>query len=837
MKKAKRALLIDVSAIIYRFFYKLTDMRNLDGRPTGATFGLTNTLIKLIEKFSPDYVAACFDVKRESLKRREMLSTYKSARAAMPEDLAVQVFDVKKVITLFGIESLSIQGYEADDVIGTLARKFSEEDIEVFIFTGDKDLLQLINENVKVVLFGKGEEDFKIVSKDEEVKELLGVEPNKIIDLFGLQGDATDGIPGVKGIGPKTAQKLINQFGSLEGIYDNLENITPKIKELLEDNREIAFLSKELATIHSAAIDIKTDELLRKDFNKDNLLEFLKELGFRSVIKKLDLGVKTPSLNVEYKELLDLEELKKIVKDETIPMSICADENFSAFSLGEEKNYLIKRNIEELDIKNPLIFYNSKETIKRKPLNINFDVMIAAHLLNPEENVSLERISTEYLDFNLEGESEDLIIKKAYAIYKLKDVLVEKLNDESLLDVFKKEELPLIPVLADMEKVGIKIDIDYLENYAKELEEKIQEIEKDIYRLTESEFNIGSPQQLAEVLFFKMGLKPIKKTKNNYSTDNEVLEALKEQEVEVAISLLEYRKLVKLYNTYVKALPKLCDENGRVHTTFNQEGTATGRLSSSKPNLQNIPSRTLEGRRIRKAFIAKEGFTLIVADYSQIELRILASISEDEALLKAYANDIDLHTQTASILFVKEPKDVTRLERDRAKVVNFSIIYGKSSFGLAKELDIPVQEATQYIKRYFETYSGIETFVNFTILDARNDGFVKTLFGRKRFIPGVNSKNIALRKAAERMAVNAVIQGTQAEIIKRAMVEIYNEIKNTEDIKMLLQVHDELVFEVREEKKEEYMKKIGHIMENCIILPKVTLKVNVETSKNWEEAK
>lgn len=833
----KKALLIDVSAIIYRFFYKLTNMRNLDGRPTGATFGLTNTLIKLIEKFSPDYVSACFDVKRESLKRREMLSTYKSARAAMPEDLATQVYDVKKVITLFGIESLSIPGYEADDVIGTLARKFSEENVEVFIFTGDKDLLQLVNENVKVVLFGKGEEDFKVISKDEDVKELLGVEPSKIIDLFGLQGDATDGIPGVKGIGPKTAQKLINQFGSLEALYDNLENITPKVRELLENDKDLAFLSKELATIHSAAIEVKTEELLRKDFDKEKLLEFLKDLGFRSVIKKLDLGTTTTSLNIEYNEFSDIEELKKIVKDETIALSIFTDENFTAFSLGEGKIYLIKKKIEELDIKNPLIFYNAKETIKRKNLNINFDVMIAAHLLNPEENVSLERISTEYLDINLEGNLEELIAKKAYSIYKLKDVLVERLNGEDLLEVFRKEELPLIPVLADMEKSGIKIDIDYLEKYAQELEEKIEEIEKEIYKLTGAEFNIASPQQLAEVLFLKLGFTPIKKTKNNYSTDNEVLEALKEQGIEVAISLLEYRKLVKLYNTYVKALPKLCDENGRVHTTFNQEGTATGRLSSSKPNLQNIPSRTLEGRKIRKAFVAKEGFTLIVADYSQIELRILASISEDEGLLNAYAHDIDLHSQTASILFLKEPQDVTRVERDRAKVVNFSIIYGKSSFGLSKELDIPVHEATKYIKRYFEIYKGIENFINMTILDARNDGFVKTLFGRKRFIPGVNSKNIALRKAAERMAVNAVIQGTQAEIIKRAMVEIYNEIKDKEDIKMLLQVHDELVFEVKENQKEIYMQKIAKIMENAIVLPKVTLKVNITSSKNWEEAK
>lgn len=903
----KKAVILDTSAIMYRTHFALMGMRNSKGLATGATYGFVNTLEGVLKEFSPDYLVACLDIKRSELKRSEELETYKAHRESMPEDLVAQQEYIMSVLEGYKIPKYKIDGYEADDVMATLATKFSEdteEEIEVYVVTGDKDLAQLVNGKINIALLGKGDKKsslFKYIRTDEDVIEYLGVTPDKIPDLFGLMGDSSDGIPGVSGIGPKTGVELINKYGNLEGLYEHIDEIKGKRKEKLIEDKENAFLSRKLATVYRD-IEIEYDKnklkLENKDLNK--LLEVYRAMEFKKFAaaienqlkKSADSSVSSEKNDTEENslfggvanhpnrnnenvnseetlkgnlteitgEVIEWNEAVKVLSEMDNEIALFGNE-FGLAVCDSSKNIVLLNDekatgdtVEEIYrilSSKKITAYNVKEYIK---IGINcekyFDVMLAWYVLGTESSQELENIIFSELGVNLEKfeeqfkkrkigevdnkEKAEFLWKRAFYIKGLEVILEDRLRTEDLHDIFENLENKLVPVLASMENFGIKIDKKYFENYKKELQENIEKLEKDIYSLSGETFNIGSPKQLGEILFEKMGIEPVKKTKTGYSTDVEVLEVLALRGIEIAEKLLEYRGFAKLLSTYVEPLPKLADENDRIHTTFNQNGTSTGRLSSANPNIQNIPVRTDEGIKIRKGFISQDGWSLVSFDYSQIELRVLAELSKDENLLLAYKKDKDLHDLTARKIFFKtDEEQVTREQRSIAKVINFSILYGKTPFGLSKELKIPVADASQYIKTYFEQYPKVKKFLENVLENARQNGFVETLYGTRRYINNINSSNKNLQAQANRMAVNTVVQGTAANIIKKVMIKLYDEFKNNDDIKMLLQVHDELIFEVKDEVSEKYMEKIKEIMEGTIKFEDIRLRANGSVAKNW----
>ena len=903
----KKAVILDTSAIMYRTHFALMGMRNSKGLATGATYGFVNTLEGVLKEFSPDYLVACLDIKRSELKRSEELETYKAHRESMPDDLVAQQEYIMSVLEGYKIPKYKIDGYEADDVMATLATKFSEdtdEEIEVYIVTGDKDLAQLVNGKINIALLGKGDKKsslFKYIRTDEDVIEYLGVTPNKIPDLFGLMGDSSDGIPGVSGIGPKTGVELINKYGNLEGLYEHIDEIKGKRKEKLIEDKENAFLSRKLATVYR---DIKIEydknklKLENKDLNK--LLEVYRAMEFKKFAAAIENQLKKSADSSVSIEKNDTEENslfggvanhpnrnnENVNSEETLKgnlteitgeeiewneavkvlsemdneialfgnefgLAVC-DSSKNIVLLDEEKaDGDVTEEIYRILSSKKITAYNVKEYIKTGiRCEKYFDVMLAWYVLGTESSQELENIIFSELGVNLEKfeeqfkkrkigevdnkEKAEFLWKRAFYIKGLEVILEDRLRTEDLHDIFENLENKLVPVLASMENFGIKIDKKYFENYKKELQGNIEKLEKEIYSLSGETFNIGSPKQLGEILFEKMGIEPVKKTKTGYSTDVEVLEVLALRGIEIAEKLLEYRGFTKLLSTYVEPLPKLADEEDRIHTTFNQNGTSTGRLSSANPNIQNIPVRTDEGIKIRKGFISQDGWNLVSFDYSQIELRVLAELSKDENLLLAYKKDKDLHDLTAKKIFFKtDEEQVTREQRSIAKVINFSILYGKTPFGLSKELKIPVADASQYIKTYFEQYPKVKKFLENVLENARLNGFVETLYGTRRYINNINSSNKNLQSQANRMAVNTVVQGTAANIIKKVMIKLYDEFKNNDDIKMLLQVHDELIFEVKDEVSEKYMEKIKEIMEGTIKFEDIKLSANGSLAKNW----
>lgn len=897
----KKAVILDTSAIMYRTHFALMGMRNSKGMPTGATYGFVNTLEGVIKEFNPDFLVACLDIKRSELKRSEELKTYKAHRESMPDDLITQQDTIMSVLDGYRIPKYKVDGYEADDVMATLATKFSEdteEEIEVYIVTGDKDLAQLVNGKINIALLGKGDKKslFRYIRNDDDVVEYLGVTPDKIPDLFGLMGDSSDGIPGVSGIGPKTGVELIRKYGDLEGLYENIDEIKGKRKEKLIEDKENAFLSRKLATVYRD-IEMEYDKSKLKIEKKDleKLLSIYKAMEFRKFasivenemkkqgavtnIENIDnngqislfAGVTNhPSDNKVFSEnnrtetkilgekilRADAEKILNEMEEEisifenVFGISIC-DNKKNIVLLNNENNDELKKEVYGKIKEKSMIGYNIKEYLKNgAEYKSYFDVMLAWYVLGTESSQDLENIIFSEFGENLEKFdeqfkkrkpeeiSEDEKIKflgeRAFYIKQLKKRLEKRLKNEDLFDVFENLENKLVPVLASMEKYGIKIDKQYFENYKKELQINIENLEKDIYSLSGEAFNIGSPKQLAEILFDKMGIEPVKKTKTGYSTDVEVLEELALRGIEIAEKLLEYRGFTKLLSTYVEPLPKLADENDRIHTTFNQNGTSTGRLSSTNPNIQNIPVRTDEGIKIRKGFISENNWSLISFDYSQIELRVLAELSKDENLILAYKKDKDLHDLTARKIFFKTDEEpVTREERSIAKVINFSILYGKTPFGLSKELKIPMGDASQYIKTYFEQYPKVKKFLENILENAKLNGFVETFYGTRRYINNINSSNKNLQAQANRMAVNTVVQGTAANIIKKVMIKLYDEFKNDDDIRMLLQVHDELIFEVKDGSIEKYMDKIKEIMEKTIKFEDIRLSANGSVAKNW----
>ena len=915
----KRAVLLDVSAIMYRAYFANMNFRTKN-EPTGAVYGFINTLLSIIKEFNPDYMAAAFDVKRSSLKRTEIYSDYKSNRQSTPEDLVAQIPRIEEVLDAFNINRYRIESYEADDVLGSIAKKIARDDLEVIIVTGDKDLSQLVEKNITIALLGKGTEGekFGMLRTAEDVVNYLGVVPEKIPDLFGLIGDKSDGIPGVTKIGEKKALAIFSKYDSLEKIYENIddlkniEGIGPSLIKNLTNEKDIAFLSRELAKIFTN-LDINVEEEnLKYSMDKEKLYELCKILEFKMFIKKLNLEEKAQTSNSDHKPVLlslfdkveDVEKTEKVEKEIVYEKEL--NINFSNRELliidnetllNEQKEYLnnykkiasiyyeelgiilsteekdlyfplnhggllsknIDRNIlinfiSELDVK--FISYNFKTL-----LNLGFtfksmymDMMIAYHLISSQTKMDVFIPITEYSnvdakDFKttfgkahietlLVGEFAGYLSKIGLGILAIYDEINHILHKEELYDILIQNEMPLIPVLSLMERKGIKIDVSYFKNYSLELEKELAKIEKAIYEEAGEEFNINSPKQLGDILFVKMNLPSGKKTKTGYSTDVMVLEDLESYGYDIARLLLDYRKLNKLKTTYVDTLPNLVDSNSRIHTSFNQIGTATGRLSSSEPNLQNIPVKTDDGIKIREGFVAEEGKVLMSIDYSQVELRVLTSMSKDENLIEAYREEKDLHDLTARRIFnLSDSDDVSREQRTIAKIINFSIIYGKTAFGLAKELKIPVKDASEYIKKYFEQYPRVTTFEKEVIEFGEEHGYVKTLFGRKRYISGIDSKNKTIKAQAERMAVNTVIQGTAAEVLKKVMLKVYETLKDKDDIALLLQVHDELIFEVEESSVEKYSEILADIMKNTVKLEDVNLNININIGKNWAEAK
>ena len=915
----KRAVLLDVSAIMYRAYFANMNFRTKN-EPTGAVYGFINTLLSIIKEFNPDYMAAAFDVKRSSLKRTEIYGDYKSNRQSTPEDLVAQIPRIEEVLDAFNINRYRIESYEADDVLGSIAKKIARDDLEVIIVTGDKDLSQLVEKNITIALLGKGTEGekFGMLRTAEDVVNYLGVVPEKIPDLFGLIGDKSDGIPGVTKIGEKKALAIFSKYDSLEKIYENIddlkniEGIGPSLIKNLTNEKDIAFLSRELAKIFTN-LDINVEEEnLKYSMDKEKLYELCKILEFKMFIKKLNLEEKAQTSNSDHKPVLlslfdkveDVEKTEKVEKEIVYEKEL--NINFSNRELviidnetllNKQKEYLnnykkiasiyyeelgiilsteekdlyfplnhggllsknIDRNIlinfiSELDVK--FISYNFKTL-----LNLSFtfksmymDMMIAYHLISSQTKMDVFIPITEYSnvdakDFKttfgkahietlLVGEFAGYLSKIGLGILAIYDEINHILHKEELYDILIQNEMPLIPVLSLMERKGIKIDVSYFKNYSSELEKELAKIEKAIYEEAGEEFNINSPKQLGDILFVKMNLPSGKKTKTGYSTDVMVLEDLESYGYNIARLLLDYRKLNKLKTTYVDTLPNLVDSNSRIHTSFNQIGTATGRLSSSEPNLQNIPVKTDDGIKIREGFVAEEGKVLMSIDYSQVELRVLTSMSKDENLIEAYKEEKDLHDLTARRIFnLSDSDDVTREQRTIAKIINFSIIYGKTAFGLAKELKIPVKDASEYIKKYFEQYPRVTTFEKEVIEFGEEHGYVKTLFGRKRYISGIDSKNKTIKAQAERMAVNTVIQGTAAEVLKKVMLKVYETLKDKDDIALLLQVHDELIFEVEESSVEKYSEILADIMKNTVKLEDVNLNININIGKNWAEAK
>ncbi|MCD6472327.1 DNA polymerase I [Candidatus Aerophobetes bacterium] len=850
MEKEKLTL-IDGNALLYRAFYALPPLNNSQGTPTGAIYGFTKILWKLIKEKRPDYLACAFDKGKKTFRHKEY-KEYKILRPKMPLDLVAQISLTKEIVKGFGIPIFESDEYEADDLLGTLAKKGEREGLEIEIFTADKDAFQIVSPSIYVLRPKKGISDTQIFG-EKEVKKKFGISPSQIPDFLALTGDSSDNIPGVPGVGPVGAKQLIGEFGSLENIINNLNKLPLKKRKLLSEYVEQAKLSKRLATIiTSLPLEINLKELKVKKPDKKTLLSLFERLEFKELIREL-----TPSISqkVEVQEIKSPEDLKKIsslFKKTPLVLIVDKEEKEIVLSLKEEKVY--RFSLKKVD-KDPLldklillledpqikkIGNNLKQAIldlKEWEINLrgeNFDVQIAAYLLKPSAaNYSLKNLSLEYLGLNINEKFSP--VKRAWTIEKLYPILERKLKKENLWNLFLKVEMPLVHILAKMQKRGIKIDKSALKKFLKKIEKKRKAIEEEIYKEVGEKFNLNSSKQLGDILFGKLHLPPLKKIKTGYSTDEEVLETLSILHPSVK-KILKYRQLFKLESTYIKPLPELINpKTGRIHTSFNQTVTSTGRLSSSQPNLQNIPIKNKISEELRLSFIADEGYLFLSADYSQIELRILAHLSKDANLRSSFAKNEDIHCQTAAEIFNLLPLQVTPQMRRQAKVVNFGIIYGISPYGLSRELGISQKKAEDYIEEYFKRYPKVKEYIDKILKKAREKRYVTTLLGRRRYIPEIVSSKKREREFAERIAINAPIQGGAADLIKLAMINLDARFKE-ENINayLILQIHDELLFEVAKEEIKKTRKIIKKEMEKAMNLS-IPLIVNTKVGKSWGE--
>ena len=869
----KKLLVIDGNSILNRAFYGVRPLTNSDGLHTNALFGMLNILLKQLGDLRPDYAAIAYDLKGPTF-RHKLYDQYKAGRKGMPEELAVQLPYSKKMSELLGLHVLTLEGYEADDLLGTVSEmaKCSDEEIQSFILTGDRDSLQLISDKVSVLLATNSD---TLLFDRGAFFEKYGIEPSEFVDVKALMGDSSDNIPGVPGIGEKTAFKLIAEFKSIDAVYENIENagLGKSAKQKMIDGKELAYLSKRLATIDTNCPTTFTlSDLENKGYDKAGLYLLLQELEFTSHIKRLgliapeignfentendadtvgavtedggdqlsfDLG-ETPSTEKDI-QYVSLKDVKKKLKGD---FALAYNERSAAFCDEErcyEVAYATPSELCEVlkSVKGALTVYDAKRIYRDLDgcgleLTAGDDVMLMAYVADPARNsYRLEDLSEIYLKHQL----DDRVSRAAMTVFGLRKALTERLEKNGMLELYRRFELPLARVLSDMEGVGFKIDTVALTEFLTKLTEMEKTHTERIYELAGEVFNINSPKQLGEVLFEKLGLPSGKKTKTGYSTNAEILEKLKSEHPVVA-EILEYRAVAKLRSTYAEALLKVADENDRVHTVFSQTTAVTGRLASSDPNLQNIPVRTELGREMRRFFIASDAdHVLIDADYSQIELRLLAHIAQDETMTNAFVSGEDIHAVTASQVFNVPLSEVTGEMRKHAKAVNFGIVYGIGEFSLSQDIGVSRKEAGQYIKSYFEKYRGISAYLEGAVLAAKELGFVETIFGRKRYIPELVSGKAVLRAFGERVAMNSPIQGSSADIIKLAMINVHRALKAEKlDARLVLQVHDELIVEAHKECAERAAEILKHEMENVVSLT-VPLTVDLNVASSWYDCK
>ena len=843
-----KLLILDGNSVINRAYFGVRPLTNREGLYTHAIYGFLNILEKLEKEERPDAVCVSFDLHGPTFRHLKY-DGYKATRHGMPEELRMQMPVMKDVLRAMNIPIYECQGWEADDVIGTVGRICSNNGWECVIATGDRDSLQLIDENVHVKLvISKPGQTTATLYTEEKFREEYGFEPKKMVDLKALMGDSSDNIPGVAGVGPKTATELLLQFGSLDGIYENLDDasIRPKLREKLEAGKENAYLSYDLATIRpEAPIDFEPKDAIVQPYNKPELYALFQRLEFVKLIDKY--GLRGAAVEASKTTVADVRKLPRCeeLPAEKLPCAVYLTED-GTLGIAWEKGVYTMTPMEvqmacdcllgRLDC----ICHDMKTTMHRLDEmglcygEFSFDTALAAYDLSPSSaDYPVSKLATNFLGTSVDDGDAAAC---AEALWQLKPVLMAELEKQGMKNLYETIELPLCAVLYRMECEGVAIDRQQLEQFGTMLAQRIDECEKLIYGYSEGVFNINSTKQLGELLFDKLGLPPVKKTKTGYSTNAEVLEKLKDKHP-IIPAIMDYRVLTKLKSTYADGLMKVICEDGRIRTTFQNLVTATGRLSSTDPNLQNIPVRTDLGAEIRKMFVPKEGYVLVDADYSQIELRVLAHIADDSVMQQAFISGQDIHTVTASQVFGVAPENVTALQRRHAKAVNFGIVYGISEYSLSEDIGVSFYEAKEYIDNYLANYSGVRRYMKQVVADARECGFTQTLFGRKRYIPELTASNFMVRQGGERIALNTPIQGTAADLIKIAMIRVDKALREEfPEAKLLLQVHDELIVECPEEIAPQVAELVSREMENIATL-KVPLTAEAKIGKSWFDAK
>ena len=882
----KRLIIIDGNSIINRAFYALPDMTNSEGLHTNAVYGFTRMLFKIIDDYKPTHISVAFDMKAPTFRHKEF-SEYKAGRKKMPNELGQQLQPLKELLDTFNIHRMEMAGFEADDLIGTVAKKAENDDFKVYIVTGDKDAIQLASNKTTTLITKKGVGEVEEYNYDSVV-ERYEMTPTQFIDLKGLMGDKSDNIPGVPGIGEKTGIKLIKEFSSIENLIENTNQLKGSVKKKIEENKDQAVFSKKLATIITdVPIEISLDELSYGDYDKNAVIEEFKKFGFNTLIKQvlaMDGGYEESiveekiELNINHLEDIsafknEIEKTNKlfiktvskvgnILEKNLIYVFVSADGK-NIYYINDEELELIKDIISNEEIKK--IGYNLKDdylALKSYDIQLNnmfFDIAIGEYLIDSKSSTSYEcsDIAMKYLTKKIKSKEELLgkgakakkfsdleleelsiyfgeILNIVYNVYPIMEKAFKEMDMEYL---FYDVEMPLVEVLGSMEYEGMAVDKNQLEEIGNKFKEIISNLEEEIFTMAGEKFNINSPKQLGVILFEKLELPVIKKTKTGYSTNADVLEKLRDKH-EIIDKITEYRQIVKLNSTYVEGLSNIINPiSGRIHSSFNQTITTTGRISSTEPNLQNIPVKTEMGREIRKVFIAKDNCKLVDADYSQVELRVLAHMSDDEHMIDAFQHNMDIHSKTASQIFGVDINDVTSLQRSEAKAINFGIVYGKTDFGLAQDLNIPVPKAKAYIESYFANYDKIKVFMDEAIKNATDKGYALTIFNRRRYIPEINSSNFMVRNQGKRFAMNAPIQGSAADIIKIAMVNVFTRLKD-ENLKsrLILQVHDELIVEALEEEIDKVCSIVKEEMESAVNL-QVHLDVDLNVGDSWFETK
>jgi DNA polymerase I len=875
---SKKLVLIDGNSIAYRAFFALPLLNNDKGVHTNAVYGFTMMLMRILEDEKPTHLLVAFDAGKTTF-RHATFTEYKGGRQKTPPELSEQFPFIRELLKAYGISQYELENYEADDIIGTLSTSAEKEGFEVKVISGDKDLTQLSSDKTTVSITKKGITDIEDYTP-EHIKEKYGLSAHQIVDMKGLMGDASDNIPGVPGVGEKTAIKLLKEFGSLENLLDSIEKVSgKKLQEKLEEFKDQAVMSKQLATIaREAPVNLELSQLEYKGYQPDELMKLFRELGFNSLLDKMDFAESNDDIELNDIEFTIAESITEdlFAEENAFYVEILEDNYHYADIIGfaltnDNGNYFLPVDTAvkseafkawaEDGSRKKYVFDAKRSEVSLRHHGIHlkgveFDVFLASYIINPSESgddlagvARLQGYHQLQSDEAFYGkgakrrvpEEEALaghLARKAAAIFDLKEKMEEELRKNEQYELFSELEMPLSLVLADMEFLGVKLDMDRLSQMGLEIGGQLEQIEKEIYRHAGEAFNINSPKQLGAILFEKLGLPPLKKTKTGYSTSADVLEQLAPKH-EIIEQILHYRQLGKLQSTYIEGLQKVVNPaTHKVHTRFNQALTQTGRLSSTDPNLQNIPIRLEEGRKIRQAFVpSEEGWVIFAADYSQIELRVLAHIAEDEKLIEAFREDMDIHTKTAMEVFHVSADEVTSNMRRHAKAVNFGIVYGISDYGLSQSLGITRKEAGRFIDSYLKSYPGVKDYMEEIVRDAKEKGYVSTILHRRRYLPEITSRNFNIRSFAERTAMNTPIQGSAADIIKKAMIEMADRLKAEKlETRLLLQVHDELIFEAPELEIEKLKQIVPDVMENAVEL-NVPLKVDYSYGPTWFDAK